>query len=64
MLLRQIATKAGVLNVPEWYEAGEVWVKNNPNTPFGEPSRPPCCLVCGVLHSPSFVFSKGITFLC
>ena len=34
--LLQVATKAGVLNVPEWYEAGSVWVKNNPGFPFGE----------------------------
>ena len=33
--LLQVATKAGVLNVPEWYEAGSVWVKNNPGFPFG-----------------------------
>ena len=31
----QVATKAGVFNVPEWYEAGSVWVKNNPGFPFG-----------------------------
>lgn len=31
----QVATKAGKLNVPEWYEAGSVWVKNNPGFPFG-----------------------------
>ena len=35
----QVATKAGVLNVPEWYEAGSVWVKNNPGFPFGESPR-------------------------
>lgn len=29
-----VATKAGVLNVPEWYEAGSVWVQNNPGFPF------------------------------
>ena len=33
----QVATKAGVLNLPEWYDAGEYWIKSNPNTPFGEP---------------------------
>ena len=37
----QVATKAGVLNVPEWYEAGSVWVKNNPGFPFGTlPHKP------------------------
>lgn len=32
----QVATKAGVLNVPEWYEAGSVWVQKNPGFPFGK----------------------------
>lgn len=36
VLCIQVATKAGVLNVPEWYEAGSVWVQNNPGFPFGE----------------------------
>ena len=36
LLSMQVATKAGVLNVPEWYEAGSVWVQNNPGFPFGE----------------------------
>jgi light-harvesting complex I chlorophyll a/b binding protein 5 len=34
ILFPAVATKAGVLNVPEWYEAGSVWVKNNPGFPF------------------------------
>ncbi len=33
----QIATKAGVVNIPQWYDAGSVWVQNNPNFPFGAP---------------------------
>ena len=32
----QVATKAGVLNLPEWYDAGAVWIQNNPGTPFGK----------------------------
>ena len=33
----QVATKTGALNIPQWYEAGSVWVKNNPGFPFGMP---------------------------
>ena len=35
--LAQVATKAGVVNIPQWYDAGSVWVQNNPNFPFGAP---------------------------
>ena len=40
----QVATKAGVLNLPEWYDAGAYWIQNNPGTPFGEA---PCCSAVG-----------------
>jgi hypothetical protein len=31
----QVATKIGVVDIPQWYDAGSVWVKNNPGFPFG-----------------------------
>ncbi|CAL8465013.1 g4548 [Coccomyxa elongata] len=34
ILFPAIATKAGVVNIPQWYDAGSVWVQNNPNFPF------------------------------
>jgi hypothetical protein len=35
----QILTKAGVLNVPEWYEAGKVSNETS-GIPFSEPPAP------------------------
>ena len=50
----QIATKAGVLNVPEWYDAGAYWIQNNPGTPFGE-NHCPHVLHC--IPAPQRVFA-------
>lgn len=30
----QLGTKLGVLNVPQWYDAGKVWQDNHPEFPF------------------------------
>ncbi len=32
----QICTKAGILNVPEWYAAGEVYAKSEGAVPTSE----------------------------
>lgn len=32
----QLLTKAGLLNVPQWYESGRVWQEQNPNFPYRE----------------------------
>lgn len=39
----QLLTKAGILNVPEWFDAGKVSIKNS-FIPFSEFSYSSCCL--------------------
>ncbi|KAK9803122.1 hypothetical protein WJX73_007428 [Symbiochloris irregularis] len=34
ILIPDLLTKAGVLNVPQWYESGRVWQEQNPNFPY------------------------------
>ncbi|KAK9823757.1 hypothetical protein WJX72_005208 [[Myrmecia] bisecta] len=34
ILIPGILTKAGVLNVPAWYDAGKVWINEHPGFPF------------------------------
>ena len=36
----QLLTKAGILNLPEWYDAGKVWANNNPQIPYCMPLPP------------------------
>ena len=38
LLFLQIATQAGVLNVPQWYESGKIYAEAHPEVPQREPS--------------------------
>ena len=39
----QLLTKIGILNVPEWFDAGKVSIKNS-FIPFSESAYCSCCL--------------------
>jgi hypothetical protein len=36
VFLLQIATQAGVLNVPQWYESGKIYAEAHPEVPQRE----------------------------
>ena len=44
--LLQIATQAGVLNVPQWYESGKIYAEAHPEVPQREQHAPARTEMC------------------
>ena len=48
----QIATQAGVLNVPQWYESGKIYAEAHPEIPQREHRTPPTERCVAIIAAP------------